>query len=132
MKKRSRSFCLGAEDAKFRRLLGEGFQATALLLERGGAWDLVAVEPPEPEEPPAAEPEKLGFKRMLADEKREIYKKLLRCRRERGLGCFQELAEQAEGLTDADFRAAFLGELLPDSLWRRIGQVLADHQEGVE
>lgn len=40
-------FRAGPDPSKLKRLLEEGYRITALLLERGGEWDLVSVEEKE-------------------------------------------------------------------------------------
>lgn len=37
-------FRTGPDPSKLKELLGEGYRITALLLEKGGEWDLVAVD----------------------------------------------------------------------------------------
>lgn len=44
MEKVSVAFRTGPDPSKLKRLLGEGYRITALLLERGGEWDLVALD----------------------------------------------------------------------------------------
>ena len=42
-------FRTGPDPSKLKELLEEGYRITALLLEKGGEWDLVAVDPLEKE-----------------------------------------------------------------------------------
>ena len=49
MEKVSIAFRTGPDPSKLKELLEEGYRITALLLEKGGEWDLVAVDPLEKE-----------------------------------------------------------------------------------
>lgn len=49
MEKVSVAFRTGPAPSKLKRLLEEGYRITALVLEKGGEWDLVAVDPLEKE-----------------------------------------------------------------------------------
>ena len=123
----------------FQRRALEALALGVLILPEGASWDLAELPEPGRAEVRGAPPYGPGeepaagaaaFSGRYAGEKREIHRRLLAYREERGLGSLQALAARENGPEESSLRAALLGEKLPMEVWRAIGRALDSAGEG--
>ena len=139
------------EREALRAELEDGIRRGMLVLDRGVSICVLELPLPIPRERPRAEPsgasgeedEKRPEEReektakcppmvrarhnpRTAEEKTEIMARLVKFRKDRGLGCFKELsAACGEGVSEDMIRILYTGESpCPIDIWRKVGKAL--------